>query len=98
MELVRRYSNRADLHERLAAARFMTRQRGRQELDDHAASVSGRTSGVWRVRDRLTDDDVQTLITEFLTGTSKRELASRYAVSVSTVKNILRKHGVRRTT
>jgi transposase len=48
------------------------------------------------VRDRLTDEDVQALIGEFLAGTSKRVLADRYAVSFSTVKNILRKHGVRR--
>ena len=59
--------------------------------------MSGRVPGVWRVRDRLTDADVQALISEFLAGTSKRVLAERYVVSFSTVKNILRKHGVRRT-
>jgi hypothetical protein len=48
------------------------------------------------VRERLTDADVQALIGEFLAGTSKRVLAERYVVSFSTVKNILRKHGVRR--
>ncbi len=96
MELVRRYSNRADLQERLAEARFRARQRGEQEPDNHVVTVSGRASSVWRVQDRLTDDDVQALIGEFLTGTSKRVLAERYAVSFSSVKNILRKHGVKR--
>ena len=96
MELVRRYSNRADLQERLAEARFRARQRGEQEPDSKVATASGRVPGVWRVRDRLTDDDVQALIGEFLAGTSKRVLAERYAVSFSTVKNILRKHSVRR--
>lgn len=96
MELVRRYSNRADLQERLAEARFRASQRGRQEPDSHAIIVSGRVPGVWRVRDRLSDEDVLALIAEFLAGTSKRMLAERYAVSFSTVKNILRKHGVRR--
>jgi transposase len=45
----------------------------------------------------LADDDIELLIAEFLAGTSKRELAERYHVSFSTVKNILRRHGVRRT-
>jgi hypothetical protein len=44
----------------------------------------------------LTDADVQSLIGEFLAGTPKWKLADRYAVSLSTVKRILRKQGVRR--
>ena len=39
---------------------------------------------------------MQALIGEFRAGTPKWKLAERYAVSLSTVKNILRKHGVRR--
>jgi hypothetical protein len=97
VELVRRYSNRADLLERLMDTRSRTRQRGGEDPDSRLVTVSGRTSGVWRVRDRLTDADVHVLIADFLAGTSKGELADRYDVSFSTVKNILRKHGVRRT-
>ena len=96
MELVRRYSNRADLRERLTEAQSRASQRGGQEPESHAVTVSGRVAGVWRVSDRLTDEAVEWLIAEFLAGTSKRELAERYAVSFSSVKNILRKHGVRR--
>ena len=96
VELVRRYSNRADLQQRLAEARSRASQRAGQEPESHASTVSGRVPGVWRVRDRLTDEDVQRLIGEFLAGTSKRVLAERYAIGFSTVKNILRKHGVRR--
>jgi len=96
VELVRRYSNRADLQERLAEARSRASQRGGQEPDSHDVTVSGRVPCVWRVRDRLTAEAVERLIAEFLAGTSKRELAERYAVSFSSVKNILRKHGVRR--
>ena len=96
MELVRRYCNRPDLQERLAAARSRAIKLGEEEPDSGAPVVSGRVSGTWRVRDRLTDADVQSLIDEFLSGTPKRVLAERFAVSFSTVKNILRKHGVRR--
>jgi hypothetical protein len=96
VELVRRYSNRPDLQERLAQAHHRASQRTGQDLDSATLTVSGRVPGAWRVRDRLTETDVQYIITEFLSGTSKRVLADRYAVSLSTVKNILRKHGVRR--
>jgi DNA invertase Pin-like site-specific DNA recombinase len=97
VELVRRYSNRADLLERLTQARSRTRQRGGEEPNNHSMIVSGRASGVWRVRDRLTDDDVERLIAEYLAGSPKRELAARYELGLTSVKNLLRKHGVRRT-
>ena len=96
VELVRRYSNRADLQERLAEARSRASQLSQQEPGAHSVALSARVSRTWRVRDRLTDADVECLIAEFLAGTPKRVLAERYAVSFSTVKNILRKHGVRR--
>ena len=93
MELVRRYSNRADLREQLAQARSRVRQPGVQEHEPSDAAW-GRTPGMRR--NRLTDADIERLIAEFLAGTPKRVLAHRYAVSLSTVKNILRRHGVRR--
>ena len=96
MELVRRYSNRADLQERLAQAQLRARERDGHQSDSHANTLGGRVPGVWRVRDRLTDDDVLGLIAEFLAGTSKRVFPDRYEISFSTVKRILRKHGVRR--
>jgi DNA invertase Pin-like site-specific DNA recombinase len=94
VELVRRYSNRPDLQERLAEV--CRRAREDHDDEDPDMGVRGKTARVWRVRDRLTDDDVQVLAAEFLAGTSKRALAGHYGLSLSTVKNILRKHGVRR--
>ena len=49
-----------------------------------------------RLRDRLTDADIELLIADFLAGTSKRVLADRYEIGLSSVKRILRKHGARR--
>lgn len=96
MELVRRYSNRADLQERLAAAVSGARKGDGQEPEP-ADATWGRTPGErLRVRDRLADSDIETLIADFLAGTSKRVLAERYAIGFSSVKRILRKHGVRR--
>jgi hypothetical protein len=71
-------------------------ERSEHDYDDPDMGVRGQTARVWRVRDRLTDDDVQLLAAEFLAGTSKRALAGQYGLSLSSVKNILRKHGVRR--
>lgn len=96
VDLIRRYSNRADLQERLGQACLRLNQHDQELQQPTLDSVSGQSSGVWRVRDRLTEDQVMQLIAEFLSGTSKRELAERYDLSFSTVKNILRRHGARR--
>jgi hypothetical protein len=73
---------------------------GEQDFYEHltpALTVSARPVPSWRVRDRLTDDDVQALCADFLAGTSKRVLAERYSISFGSVKALLRRHGVRRT-
>lgn len=44
----------------------------------------------WKVRDRLSETDVSELIVSFHDGTPKRELAERYGISLSAVKNLLR--------
>ena len=92
MELVRRYSNRLDLRDQLAEARSRARQLEGQEPD--SAETWGRVPG--GQRGRLTEADIKQLITDFLASTPKWALAETYVVSLSTVKNILRKHGVRR--
>ena len=96
MDLLRRYSNRSDLLIRLRETCQLADEQGFYERLAPALTVSARPVKAWRVRDRLTDDDVQALIADFLAGVIKRELAERYEVSLSTVKNILRKHGARR--
>jgi hypothetical protein len=50
----------------------------------------------WRVQDKLSDDDVQALLNDFSAGTAKHVLATRYSISLSSVKRLLRQHGVRR--
>jgi DNA invertase Pin-like site-specific DNA recombinase len=97
VELVRRYSNRADLQERLALAQSKSRQPGEQHYE--ASDVAwGRTLGERQpLRYRMTDADIELLIADFLAGTSKRALAERYEIGLSSVKRILRKHGVRRS-
>jgi hypothetical protein len=50
----------------------------------------------WRLSDRLSDKDVQAIINEFLAGTPKRVLAARYGVCLGSIKNLLRRRGIRR--
>jgi hypothetical protein len=59
------------------------------ELPDHPEHPA------WRIRDKLTPADVQTLVQAFVAGTPQPELAVRYKISHSSVKRLLRKHGVR---
>jgi len=96
VELERRYSNRFDLHERLAEV--CRKARERSDHDDEDTDVGARSSAArpWSIRNRLSNDDILQIIAEFLAGTSKRLLAERYAISVTSVKTILRQHGVRR--
>jgi hypothetical protein len=67
---------------------------------DHSAdilSLPTRSVRVWRVEDRLTADGVHVLIADYLAGTPKRELSERYGIGLTTVKDLLRRHGVRRS-
>jgi hypothetical protein len=50
----------------------------------------------WSLDRRFSETDIQTIITEFLSGTPKHELARRYSVSLTGIKNLLRRRGVRR--
>jgi hypothetical protein len=50
----------------------------------------------WSLDRRFSEADIQTIIAEFLSGTPKHELARRYSVSLSGIKNLLRRRGIRR--
>lgn len=50
----------------------------------------------WPIERRLSETDIQTIISDFMTGTPKHVLAARYPVSLSGLKSLLRRRGVRR--
>jgi hypothetical protein len=50
----------------------------------------------WRLRDKLSEQDVQAIIREFSAGTSKRVLADRYSISIGSIKRLLQQHNIRR--
>lgn len=49
-----------------------------------------------RLRDRLSEQDLSTLVESFRTGTPAHVLAKRYGVGETALKVLLRQHGVRR--
>jgi hypothetical protein len=66
------------------------------EVRAEVPSPLGRQHQPWAIERRLSKADIQTIIAEFLAGTPKHELARRYSVSLSGLKNLLRRHGIRR--
>ena len=71
---------------------------GSAEVDARVeiASPLGRQYQPWAIERRLSKAEIQTIIAEFLAGTPKHELARRYSVSLSGLKNLLRRRGIRR--
>ncbi len=88
MELVRRYSNRADLQEVPEQARLRAFARNKPLDEPLGGSVRGREPLV--VRDRLSEEDVQEISWRFRAGTPKHVLATEFKISISSIKLLLR--------
>jgi DNA-binding MarR family transcriptional regulator len=94
VDLLRRYSKRADLLEDLER----TLRRLTQAVNaDPSPRVSAWSRGrVARpLRDRLSEADIRCLVESFRAGTIKSELAKQYGISPKSVQRLLRKfeHG-----
>ncbi len=50
----------------------------------------------WAVRKRLTPTEINDLVTAFQTGARQKDLADKYAISLYSVKQLLKNAGVRR--
>lgn len=50
----------------------------------------------WRIKNRLSEQEIAELIAAFQAGTPKRELATKYGIGWQSVKNILRAHGAKK--
>jgi hypothetical protein len=66
------------------------------DVGAEATSLLGRQHQPWAIERRLSKADIQTIVAEFLAGIPKHELARRYSVSLSGLKNLLRRRGIRR--
>jgi len=67
------------------------------EDDEPDLSMTAPADRVWRVRDRLSAADIDQLVESFKDGTTIPALVTRYGISLSSVKTLLRQQGVRRT-
>lgn len=49
-----------------------------------------------KLKDRLSDEKIDELVTAFQTGVAKHALAERYGINIKSVKKLLRERGVKR--
>ena len=91
MELLRRYFNRPDLLNLLVSVLDEIKN-DTPDTEPDLAPVRNNEPGMWRVPDRLSPSDVDTLIESYQAGSAARLLAERYSVSTTTVKRLLREH------
>jgi len=92
-------ANRSDLLDSLTKTLERVRQERRtdpSEEDTEGLLRAVRPPRVWRIRDRLTPDDIAQLIEDYRAGATARELAARYSIGLTNVKRLLREHKARR--
>ncbi|MGH3772230.1 MAG: helix-turn-helix domain-containing protein [Pseudonocardiaceae bacterium] len=95
--VLRHYSNRSDLLQQLQSVAGILSGAGRD--DGVGADGEASACGVIRsrrLRDRLSPDDVQAMIELYRLGSTARQVAEKFDVSLSSVKRLLRQHGVGR--
>jgi helix-turn-helix resolvase-like protein len=93
--VMRRYSNRSDLLEQLRNVVVILSDGGQDE--DAGARVT--IECVIRSRrlcDRFSPEDLQTMIDLYRSGTTARQVAEKFGVSLRSVKRLLYKHDVHR--
>jgi transcriptional regulator of aromatic amino acid metabolism len=95
VELARRYSNRPELLNPLVRTLDKIHSTTLSDKDDLVV-VEGKQARVLTVNDRLTPSDIQTLIDSYRAGATSKKLAERYNFSQTTIKRVLREHGVRK--
>ncbi len=98
VDLVGSYSNRFDLRERLQRAIMILLEKASQG-DEHGSSGDGgvrSTTRWWSLRDRFSPEDLQIMIDLYKAGTTAKQVAEKFSVSVRSVTRLLRQYGVRR--
>ena len=94
MELLTAYSHTPERLDDLRKAVEIVR---RQEADEPDAERNEDASRPrqWSMADRLSPEEVQTIINRYRTGTIAKDLAATFGISLSSVRRLLRKHRAR---
>ena len=99
MEVARRYSNHPEwLADMTCTWNQLQKEQGSDATpsDPPAMASAGPSRRHRLLVNRLTEGDIEALVSDFRSGTTIRELAARFSISATTVKNMLRERGVRR--
>lgn len=95
-DLLMSYSKRPDLLFDLARAVKRLYGGVVGELGEARSVRCEHAARVWRVRDRLSAADIDSLIARYREGVTTWELAEHFKIGMTSVKQLLREHGVRR--
>jgi hypothetical protein len=95
VEALRRHSNRADLVKIMVDV--LRCIEGGDKTNEPGVESTGNGLVLARPRELRSEDDIMGMIAGFQDRVGVRELAARYVVSESTVKRILKRHGVSRS-
>jgi hypothetical protein len=97
VDLLRAYSKRSDLLFELVSAVERLQVKDARTADAGRSVRSEQAPRVWRISDRLDEADLRSLVSGYSAGRTARELAEHFKISKSSVKQILRERGIRRT-
>jgi hypothetical protein len=89
--VIRRYSNRPDLLEQLRKVAAILLD-SRQDDGTGAKVAAERVVRSRRLRDRFSLDDLRVMIDFYKSGTTAREVAEKYGVSLRSIKRLLRQN------
>lgn len=98
MDLLVAYSNRSELREQLQqAAVILFEEAGQGEKPGSSPDrqVCSATRW-WNLRDRFSPEELQTMIDLYRSGTTAKQVAEKFGVSVRSVTRLLHRYGVRR--
>lgn len=96
VDLLIAYSKHLTLLSELVSATEQLRGSAAVEPYEAVSVRSEQAPRVWRVSDRMGATEVERLISCYRDGTTARELAEQFKVSLSSVKRLLRERKVRR--
>ena len=92
VDVIRQYSKNRGLLDDLARTIAQTEQAAKIQDQRRSVRTTARTNERRTLQDRLNADDLRRLIVAYHSGTTQRELAERYGISVTSVKRLLRLH------
>jgi Helix-turn-helix domain of resolvase len=98
VDLLVAYSNRSGLREQLQQATVILSKKAQRD-DGPNSGTDGEVCSAtrwWSLRDRFSTQDLHTMIDLYKSGTTAKQVAEKFGVSVRSVTRLLRQHGVHR--